>query len=190
MKNTTLYLLLAVGALLLYADTRQQGDTAGDDGSDILSDGVDELGAFVTGWPSGAAPYRELIEGAGEQYGVPPEILAWLFWKESRYLPDVISGTRTSRVGAIGIAQFMPATARDELGSVAAALDPQTAIPGAARYLGKLYNATGSWTGALAAYNWGVGNVTRKGIDNAPPETVDYYTTILAKANATGSNYA
>jgi soluble lytic murein transglycosylase-like protein len=118
---------------------------------------------------------------------MPAEILAWQLWKESRYNPAIINGTIKSRVGAMGIGQFMPATAREELGSEAAALDPQRAIPGVAAYMAKLYRKTGSWKLALAAYNWGIGNVQRQGIDAAPAETVDYYSTILKKA---GGNYA
>jgi soluble lytic murein transglycosylase-like protein len=82
----------------------------------------------------------------------------------------------------MGIAQFMPATAAEELGSVEAALDPSVAIPGAARYLAKLYAALGAWDAALGAYNWGLRNVQRRGLAAAPAETRDYYTTILAKA--------
>ena len=186
MDDAKLIALLAVGALLLWASQRE-GSTAGDDESDVFSDGADEVESMITGWPGGSGPYQGAINDAADEYGVPPLILAWLLWKESRYNPNIISGAKVSRVGAIGIGQFMPATAVQELGSVEAALDPDIAIPGAARYLAKLYRATGSWTKALAAYNWGIGNVQRKGLTQAPAETIDYYTTILAKA---GSNYA
>ncbi|WP_079214982.1 lytic transglycosylase domain-containing protein [Herbaspirillum robiniae] len=161
--------------------------TAGDEQSNFLSDAVDDMTSIFTGWPQGSGPYQQLIASSAGANGMPPEILAWQLWKESRYNPAIISGAIKSRVGAMGIAQFMPATAREELGSEAAALDPQQAIPGAARYMGKLYRQTGSWKGALAAYNWGIGNVQRKGLDAAPAETVDYFTTILKKA---GGNYA
>ncbi|WP_373987005.1 transglycosylase SLT domain-containing protein [Duganella sp. BuS-21] len=180
---------VVIGALLLYAATHQGGSTAGDDDSNIIEDGIEEIMSKFTAWPTGSAPYQELIAGASIQFGPPAEILAWLFWKESRYNPDIISGAKRSRVGAMGIAQFMPATAREELGSAEAALDPEIAIPGAARYLAKLYQKTGDWAGALAAYNWGIGNVLRKGLELAPAETTDYYTTILAKANASGGNF-
>lgn len=164
--------------------------TAGDEDSNFLSDGFDTMSGMITGWPSGSGPYQSTITQAANNYGVPVSILAWLLWKESRYNPAIIDGTKRSPVGAMGIAQFMPATAAQELGSTAAALDPAQAIPGAARYLAKLYASTGSWAGALAAYNWGIGNVLRKGIDAAPAETRDYFSTILAKANAGGSVYA
>ena len=161
--------------------------TAGDTESNIVMDTIDKATSIFSNWPPGSAPYQDAITQAANDNGVPVEILAWLLWKESRYNPAIINGTKRSPVGALGIAQFMPATAQQELGSTAAALDPSIAIPGAARYLAKLYKSTGSWDKALAAYNWGIGNVLRKGLANAPAETTDYYTTILAKANTTGS---
>jgi soluble lytic murein transglycosylase-like protein len=136
----------------------------------------------ITGWPAGSAPYQNLIQGAADTYGVPVLVLAWLLWKECRYNAAIIDGTKRSPVGALGIAQFMPATAVQELGSVDAALVPEIAIPGAARFLAKLYGSTGTWSKALAAYNWGIGNVQRKGLAFAPPETLDYFTTILSRA--------
>jgi soluble lytic murein transglycosylase-like protein len=159
------------------------GATAGDDESNIFSDAVDSMTSVFTNWPKGSEPYQDQIQAAAALNGVPVEILAWLLWKESRYNPRIIDGSIRSRVGALGIAQFMPATAAQELGSVTNALNPTVAIPGAARYLARLYRSTGSWTAALAAYNWGIGNVTRKGLDAAPAETRDYYSVILAKSN-------
>ena len=69
----------------------------------------------------------------------------------------------------------MPATAVEWLGSEVAALDPVLAIPGAARYLRWLINKfDGNIEKAVAAYNWGIGNVQRKGLEKAPAETVAY----------------
>jgi len=178
--------IVAAGALLglvawqMYQ--RSTAVTAGDEESDILTDTYDTMKNTITGWPSGSAPYQDLIVQAAQDSGVPVSILAWLLWKESRYSPAIIDGTRRSSAGALGIAQFMPATAAQELGSVDAALEPDIAIPGAARLLAKLYRATGTWGQALAAYNWGIGNLRKKGIANAPAETRDYYTSILSKA--------
>lgn len=172
------------------ADDGGSAPTAGDDASNILEDGIETMKSMINNWPTGSGVYQDMITAAAASTGVPVEIAAWLFWKESRYIPDVIYGRTRSRVGALGIAQFMPATAVERLGSVDAALDPQRAIPGAMSYLRSLYDSTGSWTGALAAYNWGIGNVKRKGLAAAPAETTDYYTTILARANGTGGTYA
>jgi soluble lytic murein transglycosylase-like protein len=182
--NRNALILLAAGAavLLLLRSSEEQGGTAGDEASNILDDTTENLMNMISSWPSGSAPYQDTIQAAADQYGVPVSILAWLLWKESRYLPEIIDGTRKSRVGALGIAQFMPATAAQELGSADAALDPSQAIPGAARYLAKLHQSAGTWAGALAAYNWGIGNVLNKGLCAAPAETTDYYTTILDKA--------
>lgn len=115
-----------------------------------------------------------LVSKSEQANGIPTGMLDRLLAQESRYRTDIITGAKKSSVGAMGIAQFMPATARQELGSEAAALDPAKAIPGAAKYLARLKISTGSWKGAVAAYNWGVGNVTRKGIAAAPKETQDY----------------
>lgn len=153
--------------------------TVGDEESDVFTDTVEEMKSIVMNWPSGSDPYQNAIKSACEANGVPVSILAWLLWKESRYNPAIISGAKRSSVGAIGIAQFMPATARD-MGIDPA--DPAQAIPAAAKYLAWLYQKTGQWDKALAAYNWGIGNVTRKGIASAPAETVDYYTSIMSKS--------
>lgn len=127
--------------------------------------------------PAAAAPYTDAIRAAEAKYQLPDSLLARVLYQESRFRPDIISGATRSSVGAQGIAQFMPATAAD-LGIDP--LDPFQAIPAAAKYLRQLYNQTGSWDRALAAYNWGVGNVQRKGLDAAPLETRNYVSQVLA----------
>ena len=125
---------------------------------------------------------------AEDQNGIPHDMLARLLYQESHYRADIIDGRTKSPVGALGIAQFMPATAQ-QLGINP--LDPFQAIDGAGRYLASLYRQTSSWSQALAAYNWGIGNVTRRGLDSAPTETRNYYTQILADVNnANGTTYA
>jgi soluble lytic murein transglycosylase-like protein len=182
MDKATLAAVALVAAAMYYS-WPSEGATAGDDESNKFLDTVDSMTSAISGgWPAGSAPYQDLIEAAANQYAVPALLLAWLLWKESRYNPVIIDGTKRSRVGALGIAQFMPATAIEVLGTVEAALDPEQAIPGAARYLSRLSRSVGTWEEALAAYNWGIGNVQRKGLAMAPAETVDYYTTIMSKA--------
>ncbi|GGY04157.1 lytic transglycosylase [Paludibacterium paludis] len=94
-----------------------------------------------------------------ERRGMPTEI-ALLPIVESSFVPAA-----TSRVGAAGLWQFMPMTGRqygleqtwwydgrrDVLEATRAALD----------YLQTLYNQFGDWNLALAAYNWGEGNLSR-----------------------------
>ena len=183
--------MAAAAALLLRPQSTADGTaTAGDEEATTIDDAGETVKSYFSNWPTGSEPYQATIQQAADDNGVPASVLAWLLWKESRYNPSIIDGTKRSSVGAMGIAQFMPATAAQELGSAQAALNPAIAIPGAARYLAKLYRTAGTWAGALAAYNWGIGNVTRKGLDRAPAETTDYYTTILSRANAGGSTYA
>lgn len=124
--------------------------------------------------------YAQTIAAAEREHGIPPRMLERLLWQESRYRDDIIDGRVKSRVGAAGIAQFMPATAA-EFGIDP--LDPAQAIPAAARYLRRLYGRFGTWTEALAAYNWGQGNVARRGLSAAPKETRTYWTQILADVN-------
>jgi membrane-bound lytic murein transglycosylase D len=94
-----------------------------------------------------------------ERRGMPTE-LALLPYIESAFNPQAVSSAR-----AAGMWQFMPATGtdyalrqnvfrddrRDVVASTRAALD----------YLQRLYGMFGDWQLALAAYNWGEGNVGR-----------------------------
>lgn len=134
------------------------------------------------------AKYAGMIAAAERAQGLPEGMLARLLFQECRWREDIITGRVRSKVGAMGMAQFMPATAA-EMGIDP--LDPAQAIPAAARYLARLYRSLGTWTKALAAYNWGIGNVNRKGIAAAPTETRLYYSQILGDVNAaTGSAWA
>ena len=49
----------------------------------------------------------DLIEAHADQNGLPKDFFARLIWKESRFDPNAVSP-----VGAEGIAQFMPGTAK------------------------------------------------------------------------------
>lgn len=122
------------------------------------------------------AKYAPIIEQAEKANGLPSGLLARVLYRESHFREDIISGQVRSPAGAIGIAQFMPATAL-EMG--VDPLNPFSAIDGAARYLARLYRTTGTWQEAVAAYNWGIGNVQRKGLAKAPKETLDYIAAIL-----------
>jgi len=126
--------------------------------------------------PGSAAPYADAIRAAEVKYSLAESLLGRLLYQESRYRPDIITGAQKSPAGALGIAQFMPATAA-EFGINP--LDPFASIDAAGKYLRRLFDRFGSWEQALAAYNWGQGNVARKGLTRAPQETRDYYAQIL-----------
>lgn len=155
-------------------------DNASADFSAIVEDTVSALTPGPWSPPSRAAPYVDAIAAAESRYGIPTNLLARLLYQESHYRPEIIDGSIASSAGALGIAQFMPATAAD-LG-----IDPLNAgqaIDGAGKYLKQLHDATGSWSLALAAYNWGLGNVQRKGLDAAPLETQLYVAQITGDVN-------
>jgi membrane-bound lytic murein transglycosylase D len=124
-----------------------------------------------------------------------PSELALLPFIESAFNPQAMSSARAS-----GIWQFMPATGkdfelkqnmfrddrRDVLASTRAALD----------YLQRLNKQFGNWHLALAAYNWGEGNVqkainrnARQGLPtdyaslSLPPETRNYVPKLQAVKN-------
>lgn len=109
------------------------------------------------------------IYAAAERHGVADhaETLTRLTRQESNFNPRA-----TSKVGAQGLMQLMPETAR-ELG-VTDAYDPDQNIDAGVRYWAKQLKATGDPRLASAAYNAGLGNVQKYG--GVPPfrETQDY----------------
>jgi len=83
------------------------------------------------------------------------------------YLPHVESSFQNhaaSAVGAVGMWQFMPGTAR-HFGMLNAAVDerrdPVASAQGAARYLRNAYDRLQNWPMALTSYNHGVGGMQK-----------------------------
>jgi soluble lytic murein transglycosylase-like protein len=101
-------------------------------------------------------PYADLFVKAGAKYGVSPKLLAAVAKVESGYDPHAVS-----KVGAQGLMQLMPSTARG-LG-VHNAFDPAQAIEGGAKLLAHNLKEFKSVPLALAAYNAGGGAVHRYG---------------------------
>lgn len=142
----------------------------------IFESGAEMVSRVAGNWRA-PAEYAPAIAAAEDRNGIPSGMLERLLYQESRYRPEIISGAVRSPAGATGIAQFMPATAAD---FGINPLDAYQSIDAAGRYLGQLYRRFGTWEQALAAYNWGMGNVARKGMDAAPLETRNYFSQILA----------
>jgi membrane-bound lytic murein transglycosylase D len=87
---------------------------------------------------------------------------------EIQYLSIVESGLDPkikSRVGAMGLWQFMPATGRmygmHVNPDIDDRMDPELSTVAAAKYLKSLHRMFGNWELALAAYNCGPGNVRK-----------------------------
>ncbi|MEL6436802.1 MAG: lytic transglycosylase domain-containing protein [Pseudomonadota bacterium] len=110
-----------------------------------------------------------LIANEARSNGLPPAFFARLIWKESRFDAGAVSPA-----GALGIAQFMPATAKSR--DLKNPFDPKQAIPASARLLAFLRLQMGNLGLAAAAYNAGEGRVDRwlRGRSNLPLETENY----------------
>lgn len=129
-----------------------------------------------TGGGVAGVPYANLFTGAAGRYGVDASLLAAVASVESNFDAGAVSPA-----GAQGLMQFMPATAR---GLGVSALDPASAVDGAARYLKQLTGQFGSTELALAAYNAGPGTVSRYGGIPPYPETQNYVRNVMSKAEA------
>jgi hypothetical protein len=127
-----------------------------------------------------------------QMFDLPPAYFARLIWQESRFNPNVVS-----RAGAEGIAQFMPATGRNQ--GLVNAYNPAEALWRSARYLSTLRQKFGNLGLAAAAYNGGENRVARfiGGIGYLAAETLDYVEIITATpvtdwlvGEVTASDYA
>ena len=99
---------------------------------------------------------------------IEEELIAAGLPLELRYLPIIesnLSSRATSRMGAVGLWQFMPATGKNlglEINSlVDERCDVLKSTRAACKFLAHLYKVYGDWCLAIAAYNCGPGNVSR-----------------------------
>lgn len=145
--------------------------------------GVEQL---ATGWQH----YDHLIGPAASSAGIPADMFERLLKTEN----TTGNPRAKSDHGALGLAQLLPGTAA-ELG--VDPLDPTQAIPAAAKYLKALHNEFGNWEDAIAAYNWGAGNMhqwlAKEEPGELPQETTDYIRKIQPpesslKSEASGGN--
>ncbi|ASC12235.1 lytic transglycosylase domain-containing protein [Klebsiella pneumoniae] len=110
------------------------------------------------------------------KYELPAGLLSSVAATESGGDPFAVSPK-----GAKGPFQFMDGTARDLGLKGMDVYDPHKSADAAARYLRYLLDATGGdLEKTLASYNWGLGNVQKKGMDNLPSETRNYVPKVMA----------
>lgn len=119
------------------------------------------------------ADLSAIIDKASEAYGVDRGLITAVIKAESGF-----DAHATSPKGAMGLMQLMPGTARG-LG-VSNAYDPEQNVMAGTRYLkGLLERYNGDVRLALAAYNWGMGNLERSTSGNLPEETRNYIARIM-----------
>jgi membrane-bound lytic murein transglycosylase D len=134
--------------------------------------------------------YKAMIQRVMAEEGVPQDLI-YLAVAESGFQPQAVN--RRSRAG--GMWQFMPhgnyGLARNAY--MDERFDPEKSTRAYARYMKFLYDQLGDWYLAMAAYDWGAGNVQhavqKTGYadfwelyrrNNLPAETKNYVPEILA----------
>lgn len=138
-----------------------------------------------------AGRYREMIQTVLKQEGVPQDLI-YLAVAESGFQLQVVN----ARSGAGGMWQFMPfqgAYGLQRNGYFDERFDPEKSSRAYAKYIKTLYNQFGDWYLAMAAYDWGPGNVQRAVMRTGyadfwqlyrrgalPRETANYVPQILA----------
>jgi soluble lytic murein transglycosylase-like protein len=129
------------------------------------------------------ARFAPAIRSAASRHGVGAALLAAQLRQESGFDPRAVSSA-----GALGIAQFLPATAR--AWGLRDPFEPVAAIHAQARFMASLLRRFGSVPLALAAYNAGPGRVAACGCVPPFPETQAYVRAIVALAAGAGGGGA
>ncbi len=125
------------------------------------------------------SPNENLLARLESKYKIPRELLTAVMKTESG--GDI---NAVSPVGARGLMQFMPATAKQYGVDTS---NPVSSLTGAAKMLSDLNTKyQGDIPKVAAAYNWGQGNVDRRGLENAPQETRSYIDKIMGALNPIG----
>ncbi len=180
MNRKLLILLFGGSFIAYYFYSKSQGGGVVTDTVDKMTDSIK---ASVVGWKNvgDGALWLPYLTQAEIQFGIPTDLLARIAYQESHFRTEIIRGTKSSPVGALGIMQMMPQyfqtvnRARPYLDT-----DVVDQIMEAAKQVASLYKSTNDWSLTLAAYNAGLGNV--KKYAGIPPfkETQDYVTQITA----------
>jgi soluble lytic murein transglycosylase-like protein len=132
--------------------------------------------------------YEDRIRAEAARQGVDPDLAVRMFITESGGKKDAVSPK-----GAAGLGQLMIPAAKEMGLTPAERFDPDKNIPASIGYLKKqLVKYNGDPEKALAAYNWGGGNVDKHLAKNEgrlnkvglPKETADYLTKILPMGSA------
>lgn len=122
------------------------------------------------------------LNATEDSYAIPDNLLARVAYQESRFRSDIISGAVKSPAGCVGIMQLNPVYFPN------AGKDTAADIRSAGHLLSQLCDRFHDWQVALAAYNWGGGNVHHVWVSDGqtyrlsdlPQETQNYLIQITA----------
>jgi membrane-bound lytic murein transglycosylase D len=132
----------------------------------VVNDYVAGWISYFTNSPAGHAHLERSLERAGKyramiskdlrDQGVPQDLI-YLAVAESGFQPQALNGSS----GAGGMWQFMPqgGYGLERNGYFDERFDPEESTLAYAKYMKELYNQFGDWYLAMAAYDWGPGNV-------------------------------
>jgi hypothetical protein len=149
-------------------------------GNAVSPDGAATGERAATGLPGFVPPqYRETILRSASRWNVSPGLLAAQLMAESAFDPRAVSPA-----GALGIAQFMPGTARSY--GLRDPFDPIASIDAQAHLMSDLLRQFRSVPLALAAYNAGSGAVAACRCIPPYPGTRAYVARILSLADGAG----
>ena len=175
-RNFLIFLIKTIESIMTKADRADQWASVsrisfGGEGSlqppPALRNPEVETGLEIWGEKTKRQEIDEIIEDAAGQFGVEPSLIRAVISVESNGNPQAVSPA-----GAQGLMQLMPKTAT-ELG-VTDPFDPRQNIIAGTRYLSRLLDRyQGNQKLALAAYNWGMGNL-EKNPSALPRETRNY----------------
>jgi len=170
--------------LFAYGGSKEANDA-------LASSGVSGYSKTAPGAPN-FAPSNNTTNTSGslsaveKKFGLPEGMLDRIWSMESGRGKNMVSP-----VGATGHFQFMPATAKEYGMSREDTFDLGKSANAAGTYLSKLLKKYGGDVNkALAAYNWGPGNVDKFGMGSMPAETQNYIKkyTQMSPGQGGGSN--
>lgn len=158
-----------------YADASQKTDTtasnipSGEGTQDAATVSATASNETANSLAGGApTPFDAIIRNAASRFGVHEGLIKAVIKMESDFNPRAVS-----HAGARGLMQLMPSTAAG-LG-VRNSFDPEQNIMAGTRFLRDMLNRYGGdLDSALAAYNWGPGNVDKSRGAFLPRETREY----------------
>ena len=162
-------------------DLKGKGSTAESNSKNATSKKMED-------WDITAQRVKEIapiVERAARENKIPASLIFGVIWVESRFNPEASSG-----VGARGLMQLMPKTARylaeciDWPKRVVDIEDPEFNIAAGSYYVARLIKQfNGDLDLALAAYNAGPGNIA-KWMNNTglPDVSIEYYTMVETAA--------